>query len=131
MMRLGLFQKIRGSLTQLYYHYNINKTKKKKHINISINVEKGFDIQWEEFVILKNAWQTRSRKKLLLHERWTYYIEWTLHTHFSNYIVNIKSAMWKSFSLKSRIRQACPLLLLLPVQYCIGGTWGQGERKRY
>ena len=54
-MRLGLFQKIRGSLTQFYYHYNINKTKKKKHINISINVEKGFDIQWEEFVILKNA----------------------------------------------------------------------------
>ena len=65
------------------------------------------------------------------HERWTYYIEWTLRIHFSNYIVNIKCAMWKSFSLKSRIRQGCPLLLLLPVQYCTGGTWGEGGRKRY
>lgn len=65
------------------------------------------------------------------HERWTYYIEGTLHVHFSNYIVNIKCVMWKSFSLKSRIRQGCPLLLLLPIQYCPGGTWGEGGRKRY
>lgn len=43
------------NIRKSFYHYHFSKIKEEKHMNISINVEKGFDMQQEEFMILNNA----------------------------------------------------------------------------
>lgn len=57
MMKLGLFQesKVYFNIGKSIYHYHITNIKEKKDMNISINVEKGFDTQQEEFIIVNSS----------------------------------------------------------------------------
>ena len=84
--------------------HHINKLKNKNHMIISIHAEKAFDKILHPFMIktLQNVGIERNYLKI---------IKTTYEKRIANIILNGEKL--KAFSLRSGIRQGCPLLPLL------------------